>query len=226
MTNTSDSFINEVTEEVQRDRLYGLFRRYGWIGLLLVVLIVGGAAFVEWRKAQERAAAEGLGDALLAGLESDDAADRAAALAAIETDSDGAVVSRMLAAAEMVQAGDRTGAVALLRAVAGDGSVPLLYRDLAQLKALMLGSDAIPAEDRRLALDVLAAPGAPFAPLAQEQLALLELELGDEAAALERLRALSEDAAAGRGLRERADALIVALGGDADAGADDGAATE
>ena len=220
MTDTSDSFINEVTEEVQRDRLYGLFRRYGWIGLVLVVLIVGGAAWVEWQNARERAAAEGLGDALLAGLDSDAAADRAAALAAVETDSDGAVVARMLAAAELVQAGDRTAAVALLREVASDGSVPLLYRDLAQLKSLMLGNDAIPAEDRRLALDVLAAPGAPFALLAQEQLALLDLEEGDEAAALERLRALSADATAGRGLRERADALIVALGGDAEA-ADD-----
>jgi len=29
----TDSFINEVTEEVRRDRLYGMFRRWGWFAL-------------------------------------------------------------------------------------------------------------------------------------------------------------------------------------------------
>ena len=213
MTNTTDSFINEVTEEVQRDRLYSLMRRYGWVAVLVVILIVGGAAWVEFTASRERAAAEGLGDALLAGLEPDDAAARADALAGIEADGDGVVVARLLAASELVQAGDRARAVEELRAVAADGSVPELYRDLAQLKALMLGSEAIPAADRRLALDVLASPGGAFALLAQEQLALLDLEEGDTAAALERLQTISSDATAGQGLRERADALIVALGG-------------
>ena len=40
-----DSFIREVTEEVRRDRLYGYVRRYGWIAALLVLLVVGGAAW-------------------------------------------------------------------------------------------------------------------------------------------------------------------------------------
>ena len=45
------SFIDEVTEEVRRDRLFAAFRKYGWIGLLLVILVVGGAAYNEWSKA-------------------------------------------------------------------------------------------------------------------------------------------------------------------------------
>lgn len=51
-----DSFIEEVAEEVRRDRMSRLMRKYGWIGVLAVVLIVGGAAFNEYRKAQEIAA--------------------------------------------------------------------------------------------------------------------------------------------------------------------------
>ena len=39
-----DSFIEEVTEEVRRDRLFALFRKYGWIGVVLVLAIVGGAS--------------------------------------------------------------------------------------------------------------------------------------------------------------------------------------
>ena len=48
----SESFINEVTEEVRRDRLFRLARRYGWIAVVAVLVIVGAAAVNEWRKAQ------------------------------------------------------------------------------------------------------------------------------------------------------------------------------
>ena len=57
MSNT-DSFIDEVNEEVRKDRLFALMRRYGWIAILLVLLLVGGAAFREYRLAQNRAAAQ------------------------------------------------------------------------------------------------------------------------------------------------------------------------
>ena len=53
----TDSFINEVNDEVRRDRLYGYLQRYGWIAILVVVLIVVGAAWSEYRKAQTRARA-------------------------------------------------------------------------------------------------------------------------------------------------------------------------
>ena len=38
-----DSFINEISEEVRRDRLYALLRRWGWVAALIVIGIVGGA---------------------------------------------------------------------------------------------------------------------------------------------------------------------------------------
>ena len=46
----TDSFIEEVSEEVRRDRLFRLFRKYAWLAILLVVLIVAGAALNEYRK--------------------------------------------------------------------------------------------------------------------------------------------------------------------------------
>ena len=64
----TDSFIDEVTEEVRRDRLFLLLRRWGWVGVLAVVLIVGGAAFNEVRKARIAGQAQDLGDAILAAL--------------------------------------------------------------------------------------------------------------------------------------------------------------
>jgi hypothetical protein len=134
-----DSFINEVTEEVRRDRLFRLFRRYGWIGALLVLLVVGGAAVNEWRKAQARATAEGFGDAVLAALETDDRAARVAALNEIEADGGRAAVLRLLIAAEAQAATDRDAAVAALAALERDGDLPLRYRQLAALKRVIVG---------------------------------------------------------------------------------------
>ena len=67
----SESFIEEVTEEVRRDRMFGLMRRYGWIAVLLVLMLVGSAAWIEWRKAQAQAAAQAMGDAMIAALEAE-----------------------------------------------------------------------------------------------------------------------------------------------------------
>ena len=41
----TDSFIDEVNEEVRRDRFYFMLKRYGWIAVLAVILLVGGAAW-------------------------------------------------------------------------------------------------------------------------------------------------------------------------------------
>ena len=79
----SDSFIDEVTEEVRRDRMYLLMRRYGWIALVAVILLVGGAAWNEYRKAQASAAAEAAGDALLDALQADTVGDRLTALESV-----------------------------------------------------------------------------------------------------------------------------------------------
>ena len=83
----TDSFIDEVTEEVRRDQLFLLLRKYGWIAVVVVLLIVGSAAYLEWQRSQDTAAAQATGDAILAAMERDDAASRASALAAVEVQS-------------------------------------------------------------------------------------------------------------------------------------------
>ena len=61
-------------------------------------------------------------------------------------------------------------------------------------------------------------PGHPMRLLASEQLALIEIEIGNRDAALERLQAILADAEATQGLRRRASQLIVALGGELGSG--------
>jgi len=207
----TDSFIDEVTEEVRRDRLFALFRRYGWIAGLVVVAIVGGAAWNEWRKASERAAAEAFGDAVLAAIA---APDRAGALAGIAAEGDRAAIRDLLLASVASEADDRAAALAALEAVAADPDLPAVYRDLARLKWVILSGPDLPAADRDAALDSLAAPGAPYRALALEQQALAQVAAGRTERAIEILQALRQDAAASAGLQRRAAQLIVALGGD------------
>ncbi|MGR3466138.1 hypothetical protein [Limimaricola sp.] len=206
-----DSFIDEVSEEVRRDRLYHLLRRYGWIGLALVLLIVGGAAAYEWRQSRITAQAQERGDAILAALSEPEAGARASALAPIVEAAPGSVVPALALAAEQQAAGEAEAAVATLDALAANGEVPAIYRDLAALKSVLIEAGRTP-EDRLLALEALSAPGAPFRMLALEQIALVRLGQGDRDGAIEQLRAILEDAEATPDLRDRAASLMVALG--------------
>ena len=225
MSNT-DSFIDEVTEEVRRDKLFGYLRRYGWIAVLVILVIVGGASFNEYRKAQEEAKARALGDAMLAALSNDAAEDRSAALAEIDAETpEGVAVLALMQAGAFADAGDTGAAIAALQQVQTAAAAPQIYRQIATIRALLLHSETLDVEARRAGFQDLAVPGVPFRLLAEEQLALIDIETDNVDAALDRLRPMLDDAEATAGLQRRALQAIVALGGTFDdQGAD--AATE
>ncbi|SFB15691.1 hypothetical protein SAMN05421688_3284 [Poseidonocella pacifica] len=213
MSNT-DSFIDEVSEEVRRDRLYGYLRRYGWVAVVAILVIVGGAAYNEYRKSQAEAQARELGDATLTAMQETTPAARAAALQeiAIPEDSEARAVIRLLEATEANAAGDAEAAAAALNDVANDDDLPAIYRDIARFRALTL-EGAVDDADRRMGLEALAVAGNPLRVLAEEQIALMDLAQGDTDAARDRFAALIDDAEASDGLRNRATQAIVALGG-------------
>ena len=207
----NESFIDEVTEEVRRDKLFAIFRRYGWIGVVLVVGIVGGAAWTEWQKARYTARAENFGDAVTAALTLETPEARLAALKAVPSSGDQAGLLQLMLASDPGK--DRASALAALDAVATDTSLDTSYRDLAVLRrTILVGADA-PLADRRSALDAITAPGRPYRTLALEQLAYLLVEEGKAAQAIDALRALTKDQDASQGLRARAEQVILALGG-------------
>ena len=208
----NESFIEEVSEEVRRDRLYAMMRRYGWIAILIVVLLVGGAAWNEWRKSNERAEAQQVGDAILSALQLEDSAARAEALGKIEASGDRGVLLSLMQAGETAAAEDTEAARATLEGLAAQGDLPRVYRDLASLKLILMDSDLAPA-DRRAALEPLAIAGAPYRLLAEEQLALVDVAEDKSEAAIDRLNAILQDTDVSAGLRQRASQLIVALGG-------------
>ncbi|MBU9699499.1 hypothetical protein GU927_016760 [Rhodobacteraceae bacterium HSP-20] len=207
-----DSFIEEVTEEVRRDRLFALFRRYGWIGVLVVLAIVGGAGWSEWQKAQATARAEHFGDAVLDALDLGGTAERSVALQAIPTDGTQTAILKLLLSTDPVE--DRAGALAALEALAADTAQPPSYRDLAVLRKVVIAGADMALAERRAALDPIAAPGRPYRTLALEQMAYLLVEEGKTDEAIAALTALLDDQESPSGLRARAEQMIVALGGE------------
>lgn len=209
----TDSFIDEVTEEVRRDRLFAMFRKYGWIGILGVLLIVGGAAWNEWQKARAEAAAQSFGDKVAAALANNEPAARETALTGIEAGGPGrAVVLAFLASAEAEKAGDKDKAVATLKTIADNGGLSQTYRQLAELKMVMIAGDSMNAGERDTILSSLASPGGTYRTLAMEQQALIMVGAGkvDEGAKL--LSQIREDAEATQSQKARIDQILATLG--------------
>ncbi|WP_299549507.1 tetratricopeptide repeat protein [uncultured Tateyamaria sp.] len=210
----TDSFIDEVTEEVRRDRLYGYLKRYGWIAAIVIVGIVGAAGFNEYRRAQEAAKAQALGDAMLATLAANEDDARADALTGVTADTpEGAAILAFMTAGAQSQAGRPEDAVQTLQPIAQSPDLPLIYRQIATFKSLMLQSDTQDADTRRQGFEALAVPGVRMRLLAEEQLALIDIETGNPDAAIARFQSITDDAEATPGLQRRALQAMVALGG-------------
>jgi hypothetical protein len=213
----TDSFINEVTEEVRRDKLFALLRRWGWVAVLIVLVLVGGAAWNEWRKAQARAEAEARGGALLAALEARDPTAQAAALEALRSGGPAEPVVALLAATQSAATDGSAAAAEKLSALAADPAVPQLYRDLATLKAAMLGAGQVGPDARIASLEPLSAPGGAFRALALEQIALAHVEAGRTDEALAVFTDLLGAADVSGAIQGRAAQMILALGESLDA---------
>ena len=210
MSNT-DSFIDEVTEEVRRDRLFGLFRKYGWIGGVVVLAIVGGAAWNEWSKARTETRAQTFGDAVIDALDTGTPEERQAAFAAIAADGEQVALLQLILASDL--SADRAATLAALDKVSADASLRPVYRDLAVLRRVLLAGAEQPLADRRTALQAIAVPGRPYRVLAEEQLAYLLVEEARTDDAILAMTALMLDQEASEALRARLAQMVTVLGG-------------
>lgn len=210
MTNQNDSFIDEVTEDLRRDRLFATFRRYGWIGGLVILSIVGGAAFNEWQKAQREATAQAYGDAVLSALESPDPA---AAMAQV----DAAGSSSRATLSGLLQAGAESDAAKAAEVLSGVGASAEagVMRDLARLKEVTLNGAAMDPAARDAVLADLSKPGAPFELLALEQKAVALIQAGRTDDAVTLIHQIQQQSGLSEGLSRRLSEMLITLGADA-----------
>ena len=208
----TDSFIAEVTEDVRRDRLFGLFRRFGWIPAALIVIIVSGTAYNEWSKSKADKLAQVRGDALLAAMDTVDEVARASALNEIASQGSENIVAQMLAAGAKDE-----NSINFLNAVIKNTDQPEYIRDLAKLKLTMIPG-AQTKEQKLKTLDILSQPGGIYRNAAVEILVAFELELGNPNKAIEFLKSHIQDAEASRAQVQRMAELLVALGSEPESG--------
>jgi hypothetical protein len=210
-----DSFIEEVTEEVRRDRLFGLWKKYAPFVIGAVIAIVAATALASWLDHRAEQSAREAGAALLAAGEQADPADRASSLLAL---ADGAeagteVIALMQAGAAMAADGDLSAAAdAFDRAARAAAAIdePALSA-LAAYRAALLRLGAVDHEESVGALSALTTDDNPMRLLALEARALTHMEAGDTNAARADLETVLADAAATEGTRQRARDLLATL---------------
>ena len=191
----TDSFLQEVSEELRRDKLYRNMRKYGWIGLLLVVIIVGGAAYREYQKSQAAERAQLFGANIIKALNEKKSEDRISKLQEIKAPSDNAkAVLAMLVSAEANNEEASIQELSKLADVVADLNVEAHYRNLLYFKILLGSAEKMGLEERKSAFLELSEPGNPLRLLAEEQLVLIELEKGNTDGAVEKISQILLDA--------------------------------
>ena len=200
----------EVEEDLRRDRYERLAKKYGGyvIGALvgIVVATAGYVLWKNWHQARQQTAtlqlaeavdSTGPGGILPAGIPALDGV-------ATGAPSGPAGLARFYEAGLKARTGDSAGAIALYESLAGDGALPALYRDLAELLSVqqqVASGDpkALSGRLARLSLDA-----SPWRFTARELDALLAARSGDKARAKALFQQLADDKDAPAGLRARA----------------------
>lgn len=216
----SEEFVREVDEELRREQLAILWRRYGaWIVALAVLVVLATAGKVGWDHWQrQRLEAEA---ARFAAAEEALAADRhaeaAQAFAAIAADSVPglAALARLKEAEARLAAQDPQGAAAALEALAESGIDDPILRDLGAVLAAAREIDAGDPAALKARLDPLVNGESPWRHQAQELLAVLAIRTGDLEEARRLLRGLAEAAGVSPSQQSRARELLDAIGGGA-----------
>lgn len=206
-----DSFIREVTEEVRQDRMFRLWKKYAPYIIGAVLLVIAGAAALSWWNERKEQQARALGSLFLAAdIGSVEAQERLLA----EVEGPARLVAELRLAAAKALAGDAAASAALYREIAARPGLDPAYADLARLQAVRVAVAEMAPEAVRAELAPLMAEGRPYRLLAMELSAAVKLNTGDAEGAHAELRAILADPQATRGLRQRAQAMLVSSGGE------------
>jgi hypothetical protein len=211
------NFIEEVDEEVRREKAEKLWKRWSPFIIGVVVLMLAGVAGHElWKgwQAEKTAAAGARFTSALNLAQAGKHPEAATAFADLsKSDADGyALLARFQQAANLVEAKDIAGAVAAYDAIAADSATAPRIRDLARYLAVFHGLGQLVPDQVKQRLAGIASDS-PWAANARELNAVAELKAGNTEEARRQLTALADDPLVPTGLRGRAAELLAALGG-------------
>lgn len=145
----SDSFIQEVSEEVRRDKMFSAWKKFGPFIIAAIVIAVLGAALSGWWDGRIAAQKAELGGKLLAADRIEDPAQASGAFLDVAESGEFAypVIARLRGAAALGQAGELDAAQEQYEQVKAMADIDERFRDLAELRILMLRSETMEAQD-------------------------------------------------------------------------------
>lgn len=200
----------EVDEEVRREQLLKLWRRYSKhiiAAVLLVVAVAGGILL--WRQWQEQRRID-RSNAYLAAA----AMQPAEAVEAYENlagDDGYGVLAKLREATVLAELGRKAESVAAFEAIAADSGTPQVYRDLALILQAQHALGQSDSGDLIRRLEPLTSAENPWRFQAMELTGLAELHAGNSARARTLFLTLADDPAAPAGLRGRAAEIAATL---------------
>ena len=221
-TDSGETFLREVDENLRRDQLSGMARKYG--GWLIAALVLFLAAVGGWLYWQERQRTDAAGDSeVLAQVYTDIGAGRMASvpqrLDALAGQGKGAVRASALftRAAVAIEQNDRATATAKFHEIAADGDLAAPYRDLGLIRATSLEFDALKPELVIARMQPMAKPGNPWFGSAGELTAMALIKQGKRNEAGRLFAAIAADPQAPDSIRARAVQIAGTMGVDASA---------
>lgn len=214
----NEAFLREVDENLRRDQMTGLARKWGTAGAILVGLfLIALAGFLWWRSHKaEQAGQDGeqfvqvLGAAEVGSVTPGDA--RLAALA--NSPREGYRALARLTQASLTAKNNPAGGAKAYQAIADDAALPQAIRDLATIRAVTLQFDSLPPADVVAKLKPLSVATNPWFGTAAELTAMAYLKMNRKDLAGPLFAAVARDNDAPVGLRSRAAGMATALGQD------------
>lgn len=210
---SDEGFFREVNEELRKDQARAMWDRYGPVALALALLVViataGWVSYEYWTTSKANQSGDAFSQALR--LANEGRGDEAlGALQALQTEGYGSypMLARMRAATVLADKGDFAAAVAGFDAVAADGSVPQVIRDMARLRAGLLLVDNGSYADVSQRVEALTGDTNPLRHTAREALGLSAWKEGRAADALKLFEQISADLTSPRNIRDRATVML------------------
>lgn len=219
MPSDLQSLIDEVSEDLRRDRALALARKYGPYAIALaLVAVIGVAGWVGWRHYRTSRNLDLSTTYATALAEIDNGGkDKAEALlgdVVKSAPSSGyGTLARLQEAALKAKAGDAKGAAAIYDALSKDTSVDPAFRDLGTILYAFTVLDTADPAQLTERLKPLADGDGPWRASAVEATAYLALRAGDKAHAHRLFTQLADDETAPQEVRARAAAMASSLGG-------------
>ena len=221
-TDSNDTFLKEVDENLRRDRMTDFFKSYGkWVAVAVVLFLAAVGGWIYWEERQNRASSDQSEQlhALLTDLSAGKTQTVPQRVAELEkSHSDVVRASATLTdAAVALEKNNRSAAIAKYRELASDEGLAQPFRDVATVRMTALEFDSLKPEEVIARLQPLAKAGNPWFGSAGEMTALALMKQNKNAEAGRMFAAIAADTQVPNSIRSRAVQVAGTLGVDASA---------